>query len=126
MNLKTVCITVIVFMEAAFLPWSHAEEYAADVLAGGVLETVQSKDMLELSKQMAPYNAVFLSASQDETGSIPIGNGNVGINLWVEEDGDLLFYVSRNDAWAEAMTLCWISGNSRSSRPYSHNLTERL
>ncbi|WP_146662757.1 DUF5703 domain-containing protein [Anaerohalosphaera lusitana] len=59
----------------------------------------------DLRQLIGDYNTVFDSPSQDETGNVPLGNGNVGMNLWVEEDGDLLFYVSRNDAWAEAMTL---------------------
>lgn len=36
---------------------------------------------------------------------MPLGNGEVGVNFWVEEDGDLLFYVSRTDAWSESATL---------------------
>lgn len=55
---------------------------------------------------LSAYDVVWSRASSDETGSVPMGNGNVGVNLWVEEDGDLLFYVARNDAWAEQMTLC--------------------
>lgn len=51
------------------------------------------------------YDTVFDSPSKDESGSIPLGNGEVGINLWVEEDGDLMFYVARNDAVAETITL---------------------
>lgn len=30
---------------------------------------------------------------------MPLGNGDVGINLWVEQDGSLVFYVSRTGAW---------------------------
>ncbi len=52
------------------------------------------------------YNTIWLSPSTDEAGSIPLGNGNVGMNLWVEEGGDLLFYVSRGDAYSENLTLC--------------------
>ena len=36
---------------------------------------------------------------------MPIGNGETGLNLWVEEDGDLLFYISRTDAWSECDRL---------------------
>ncbi|MCP4639690.1 MAG: hypothetical protein GY851_04625, partial [bacterium] len=32
---------------------------------------------------------------------MPLGNGDIGLNVWVEEDGDLLFYVSKTDAWSE-------------------------
>jgi hypothetical protein len=36
---------------------------------------------------------------------MPLGNGEVGLNLWVEKDGDLLFYVARTDAWSECCRL---------------------
>jgi hypothetical protein len=39
---------------------------------------------------------------------MPLGNGEVGMNVWVEENGDLLFYLSRTDAmseWNRLMTL---------------------
>jgi hypothetical protein len=52
------------------------------------------------------YNTIWNSPGTDETGSIPLGNGNVGMNLWVVEDGDLFFYVSRGDSYSENMTLC--------------------
>lgn len=48
------------------------------------------------------YNVVWTSPSQDSSGSMPLGNGEVGVNLWVEPDGDLLFYIARTDAWDEA------------------------
>ena len=31
---------------------------------------------------------------------MPIGNGDIGLNVWVEENGDLLFYISKTDAWS--------------------------
>lgn len=55
--------------------------------------------------ELAKYNVVFNTPSQDETGSIPLGNGNLGVNLWVEEDGDLMFYLARKDAWSEILTM---------------------
>jgi hypothetical protein len=51
------------------------------------------------------YNVVWSTPSRDASGSMPIGNGEVGLNLWVEADGDLLFYISRTDAWSEASRL---------------------
>lgn len=50
-------------------------------------------------------NVVWTTPSRDASGAMPLGNGEVGINLWVEENGDLLFYVSRTDAWSEASRL---------------------
>ena len=39
---------------------------------------------------------------------MPLGNGDVGINAWVEGSGDLVFYVSKTDAWDENARLCKI------------------
>jgi hypothetical protein len=32
-------------------------------------------------------------------GSMPIGNGDLAANFWVEPSGDLLFYLSKSDSW---------------------------
>ena len=50
-------------------------------------------------------NVVWTSPSEDASGSMPLGNGEVGLNLWIEPSGDLVFYVSRTDAWSEASRL---------------------
>ena len=52
-----------------------------------------------------PCNVVWTTPSHDATGSMPLGNGQMGINLWVEEDGDLRFYISRTDSLSEASRL---------------------
>ncbi len=52
------------------------------------------------------YNVLWDSPSKDALGSMPLGNGDVGINAWVEESGDLVFYVSKTDAWDENARLC--------------------
>ena len=51
------------------------------------------------------YNLVWTTPSRDASGSMPIGNGVVGANVWVEEGGDLCFYISRTDAWSECDRL---------------------
>ena len=55
--------------------------------------------------ELSRYNVVWNTPSHNAAGSMPIGNGELGLNLWVEEDGDLLFYVSRTDAWSETCRL---------------------
>jgi hypothetical protein len=50
------------------------------------------------------YNIVWNSAStpaQGSSGSMPIGNGELGANVWVEQGGDLLLLLSRTDSWSE-------------------------
>jgi alpha-L-fucosidase 2 len=51
-----------------------------------------------------PYRVTWESPSKDSSGSMPLGNGEIGVNAWVEGDGDLRFYISKTDAW---------SGNAR-------------
>ena len=45
------------------------------------------------------------SPSENSLGSMPAGNGDVGINLWAEKNGDIIFYLSKTDAWSENCRL---------------------
>ena len=51
--------------------------------------------------QLNKYNVVWNSPSMNSSGTMPIGNGDIGLNVWVDEGGDLLFYLARNDSWRE-------------------------
>ena len=51
------------------------------------------------------YNVLWDSPSANSLGSMPAGNGDIGISLWIEENGDLLFYLSKTDAWSENARL---------------------
>uniref|UniRef100_UPI003F7787C9 DUF5703 domain-containing protein n=1 Tax=Verrucomicrobium sp. TaxID=72225 RepID=UPI003F7787C9 len=41
------------------------------------------------------------SAAKPWLGSMPLGNGDLGLNVWVEENGDLVFLIGKTDAWSE-------------------------
>lgn len=41
----------------------------------------------------------------DATGSMPIGNGKLGANVWMEKGGDLLLLLSHTDSFSEAERL---------------------
>ncbi len=45
------------------------------------------------------------SPSADSKGSMPIGNGDIGLNVWVEPSGDLCFFIGKTDAWDENQHL---------------------
>ena len=51
------------------------------------------------------YNVVWNTPSENEHGSMPIGNGDLAANVWMLPSGDLLFYISKSDAWNENSTL---------------------
>jgi hypothetical protein len=50
-------------------------------------------------------NVVWDSPSKDSGGSMPLGNGDIGLNAWVEENGDLLFFISKTDSWTDSGRL---------------------
>ena len=49
------------------------------------------------------YNVTWDSPSPagDISGSMPIGNGDIGVNVWAEEGGDVLLLIGKTDAWDE-------------------------
>jgi len=59
----------------------------------------------ESQDALVQYNVIWGTPSKDSSGSMPIGNGDIGLNIWVEEGGDLLFYISKTDAWSENARL---------------------
>ncbi len=54
---------------------------------------------------MSSYNVVWNSPSKDFTGSMPIGNGDIGLNVWVEKNGDVLFLIGKTDSYDENASL---------------------
>ncbi|MFN3382882.1 MAG: DUF5703 domain-containing protein, partial [Runella zeae] len=60
--------------------------------------------MADISAQHTPlinYNVKWTTPGINAQGSMPIGNGDIGANVWVDANGDILFYVSKTDAWSE-------------------------
>lgn len=51
--------------------------------------------------KLAPYNVVWNSQSSGPSGSMPIGNGDIGANVWVDSSGLLQLYISKTDAYSE-------------------------
>lgn len=56
-------------------------------------------------KTPVPSSLRWTTPGRSSADSMPLGNGDIGINLWVEEDGDLLFYLSKTDCWDENARL---------------------
>jgi hypothetical protein len=57
--------------------------------------------MKEYQVQTDQYNVIYKALGKSDRSSMPLGNGKVGISLWVEEDGDLQFYIGHTDAQSE-------------------------
>lgn len=44
-------------------------------------------------------NVVWDSPSTNARGSMPLGNGDISLNAWVEPSGDVVFYIGKTDTW---------------------------
>ncbi|MCX6872185.1 MAG: DUF5703 domain-containing protein, partial [Verrucomicrobia bacterium] len=80
---------------------------ASPVLGRGVIAATAGQEQ-ELASRLDACNVVWDSPGTNSSGSVPIGNGDVGANVWVEPSGDLVFYLSKTDAWDENGRLCKI------------------
>ncbi|MEI7902660.1 MAG: DUF5703 domain-containing protein, partial [bacterium] len=78
------------------------------LLVAGVALGREEPQKQQQADPLDSYNVVWTTPSENAHGSMPLGNGDVGINAWVEANGDLIFYVSKTDAWDENAGLCKI------------------
>ncbi len=56
---------------------------------------------LEPPADPSRYDVVWDSASAGSGDSMPLGNGDIGVNVWTEGDGAMRFYISKTDSWSE-------------------------
>lgn len=59
------------------------------------------KSVTENEIQLLKYNVNWDTPGGDHTGSMPVGNGDIGLNIWVEDNGDICFYIGKTDSWCE-------------------------
>src|SRR5580700_8853279 len=41
------------------------------------------------------------SLGTNENNSMPLGNGDLALNVWTEQNGDIVLLVAKSDAWSE-------------------------
>jgi hypothetical protein len=51
------------------------------------------------------YNIVWDSPSADCHGSMPLGNGDIGVNAWAQADGTIHVLISKTDTWDDNARL---------------------
>jgi len=52
-------------------------------------------------KELGKYDVIWNHPGNNSKGSMPIGNGDIGLNVWAEEDGNVCFTISKTDSWDE-------------------------
>ncbi len=49
----------------------------------------------------AQYDVVWDSPGPDASASMPLGNGDIALNAWIEPEGDLVFLIGKSDSWGD-------------------------
>src|SRR5260370_25869880 len=66
--------------------------------------------ILALSPLVAPAGGASFAAANDvtwnslgtnENDSMPLGNGDLALNVWTGQNGDILLLIAKSDAWSE-------------------------
>lgn len=60
---------------------------------------------LAIEPKVSRYDVVWNTPSEDHTGSMPLGNGAIGVNAWINPQGELEFYIGRTDSWGDNARL---------------------
>ncbi len=84
------------------------------LILSGCQDQLQKPDNLGNPEQ---YNVTWDSPSSDCHGSMPLGNGDIGINAWVDQKGAICFYIGKTDSWDENGRLVKIGKISVTSEP---------
>ncbi len=53
----------------------------------------------DIGPQLDACNVSWDVPGPTSSQSMPIGNGDIGLNVWVEPSGDLAFYIGKTDTW---------------------------
>ena len=77
------------------------------------------------------YNVVWESPSQDAHGSMPLGNGDIGLNAWALADGSLHLLISKTDTWDDNARLVKVgaqklAGKATSTGSWAAYRTDQL
>lgn len=75
------------------------------VIVSGIYFAVQPDLVWGWQQYPNCYDVVWDSPSKDVFGSMPIGNGDIGLNVWAEQSGDIVLLLSKTDAFDENSTL---------------------
>jgi len=55
----------------------------------------------DIVNQLSSYDVIWSEPGKSSADSMPLGNGDIGLNVWTQPNGDLLFYIGKTDAWSE-------------------------
>jgi hypothetical protein len=78
---------------------------------------IPAAGQVESASDPSRYDVIWKTASAGAHESMPLGNGDVGVNVWTDGEGSLRFYISKTDAWSENGRLLKIGGMKVTANP---------
>lgn len=63
--------------------------------------TLAALSQEELRTAVSSNDVVWNEPGRSAADSMPLGNGDIGLNVWTEQNGDVVFYIGKTDAWSE-------------------------
>ena len=56
-------------------------------------------------KKIDDYSFKYSGVMEDAMQSLPLGNGDIGVNVWLSDEGDIHLLFSKTDSWSELYRL---------------------
>jgi hypothetical protein len=81
------------------------ESYLLALLAFYASLVARAHAAVEPAASLESCNVIWDSPGKNFNDSMPIGNGDLGLNVWTEQNGDLVFLIGKDDAWTEDAQL---------------------
>ncbi len=50
---------------------------------------------------IAANDVAWHALGTNENDSMPLGNGDLALNVWTEQNGDIMLLIAKSDAWSE-------------------------
>lgn len=69
------------------------------------MQTDALDDTVSEDWRAIPAPLIWHSPSENSLGSMPLGNGDISLNVWCQSDGRLRCYIGKTDAWDETGRL---------------------
>src|ERR1700744_3734502 len=65
------------------------------VLLGAMTVSAQENHFISAN------DVIWHGLGTNENDSMPLGNGDLALNAWTEQNGDILLLIAKSDAWSE-------------------------
>jgi hypothetical protein len=87
--------------------FSNAFRFVSGPVIRAAFLSLAGQEMLlpSASATVAPPTIVWTTPSTNALGSMPLGNGDISMNAWVESSGDVIFYLGKSDSWEDNSRL---------------------